>query len=161
MNRLNSSYLKFYIIATASVVILFSVVTAYGEKNLNPPPKISGSYKVESANLPDCLKDKPLQLMMQQSGVYLSGALQSNQGGSSENKFTSEKNLPLKGRWQDGKFSVVGSITEIEGCDRTKPLTITAAVIDKKLEGKIAFSNDTSNFTAQIQEPDRKPTVNH
>jgi hypothetical protein len=167
MNRINSSYLKFYIIATSSVVILFSVVTAYGEKNLNPPPRISGSYKIESANLPDCLKDKPLQLMMQQSGVYLSASLQLNQDGS-ENKSKSEKNPPLKGRWQDGKFSIAGSITEIEGCDRTKPLTITAAVIDKKLEGKIAFSSNTSDFTAQIQEPDslqdasrRKPTVNH
>ncbi len=160
MNRLNSSYFKFYIIATSSVVLLFSVVTAYGEKNLNPPPKIGGSYKIESTNLTDCLKDRPLQLMMQQSGIYISGSLQENQG-SNANKSTSEKNLPLKGRWQDGKFSVTGAVTEVEGCDRTQPLTITATVKDKRLEGKIAFLINTSDFTAQLQEPDQKPTVNH
>jgi hypothetical protein len=160
MDHFNFSHLKFYIIAISSVFLLFGVVSTYGEKNLNPPPKISGSYKIESANLPDCLKDKPLRLMMEQSGVYISGSLQSNQN-SRGSKSISENNLPLKGKWQDGKFSVAGSITEIEGCDRTKPLIITATVIDKKLEGKIAFSSNTSDFTAQIQEPDLKPTVNH
>jgi hypothetical protein len=160
MDHFNFSHLKFYIIAISGVVILFSVVSAYGEKNLNPPPKLSGSYKIESENLPDCLKDKPLQLMIEQSGVYISGSLQSTQD-TSGNISTSEKNLPLKGKWQDGKFSVVGSITEIKECDRNQPLTITATLTDKKLVGKIAFSSATSDFTAQMQELDRKPTVDH
>ncbi|NKB18303.1 MAG: hypothetical protein HC770_09995 [Pseudanabaena sp. CRU_2_10] len=117
-------------------------------------------YEIESTNLSDCLNSKPLQLTIQQSGLYISGSLQSKDDRN-KNKSTSENNLTLKGRWRDGKLSVAGAVTEVEGCDRTQSLTITATVKGRRLEGKIAFLSNTSDFTAQIQELDRKPTVNH
>jgi hypothetical protein len=160
MDRFNPSHIKFYLIAISSVGMLFSIVTAYGESNLKAPPKISGLYEIESTNLSDCLNSKPLQLTIQQSGLYISGSLQSK-GDRNKNKSTSENNLPLIGRWQDGGFSVAGAVTDVEGCDRAQPLTIIATVKDKRLEGKIAFFSNTSDFTAQIQEPERNPTVNH
>jgi hypothetical protein len=160
MSHFNPSHLKFYLIAISSVVILCTVVNTYGENNLKAPQKIGGVYKIESEKLPNCLKERPLQLTLQQSGIYINGSLQATKD-KSKGKSTSEENLPLKGRLQDGKISIVGAITQVDGCDRTQPLTITATVTGKRLEGKIAFLNNTSDFTAQLQEPDAKATVNH
>ncbi len=160
MSHFNPSHLKFYLIAISSVVILCTVVNTYGESNLKAPPKIGGMYKIESEKLPNCLKEQPLQLTLLQSGIYINGSLQVAKD-KSKGKSTSGDNLPLKGRWQNGKLSIIGDITEIEGCDRSQPLTITAIVTGKRLEGKIAFLNNTSDFTAKLQEPDAKTTVNH
>lgn len=160
MDHFNPSHLKFYGIAIFSVGLLFTVVTAYGESNLKAPPKVSGLYEIDPKNLSDCLKSKPLQLTIQQSGLHVSGSLQSK-SDRSEKKSTSEKSQTLKGRWQDGKFSIAGAVTDVEGCDRTQLLTITATLSGQKLEGNLAFSNNTSAFTAQLQESDLKSTINH
>jgi hypothetical protein len=160
MNRLNSSYIKFYVITIALVAVLFSAVTSYGEKNLQAPPRLSGSYKIEAGNLPNCLKDKSLLLVIQQSGIYISGDLQSD-SDRSESKSVSQDNFPLAGRWQDGKFSIAGAVTQVEGCDRAKQLAISGTPTNKELEGQISFAGNTSNFTALLQEPKRKSSPSH
>jgi hypothetical protein len=156
MNQFSSSYMKFYVITIAFVVALFSTVTSYGEKNLMPPPKISGSYKINSINFPDCLKDKPLELKVAQSGIYASGSLRSLDLDRGKSKSASQENLPLTGMWKDNKLSLVGVVTQVEGCDRGKNLSIAATQMDEKLEGQISFAGSTSNFSAERQEESRR-----
>jgi hypothetical protein len=64
--------LAFYIGTIAAVVALFGAVTAYGEKNLVAPPNIAGRYRLKTAALPPCLRDRDLHL--QQSGAYLTAS---------------------------------------------------------------------------------------
>ena len=54
--NVNFKLLAFYGVMTGLVIVLFKLVTAYGESSLNAPPNISGNYLLESQNLPDCLK---------------------------------------------------------------------------------------------------------
>jgi hypothetical protein len=156
MSHFNYSHIKFYAIMISFVVVLFSGVTYYGEKNLVPPPKVSGSYKIESGDLSDCLKDKSLELKVAQSGIYLSGSLQSIAPDRSDRKPSSQENLPLAGMWKDSKLSLTGAVTHVEGCDRRQNLSIIATQIDKKLEGQISFAGNTSNFSAERQEESKR-----
>ncbi|WP_019498575.1 hypothetical protein [Pseudanabaena sp. PCC 6802] len=156
MSQFSSSYIRFYVITIAFVVALFSTVTSYGEKNLLPPPKVSGSYKIEPLSLPNCLKDKPLELEIAQSGIYLSGSLRSIAPDRARRRSTPQENLPLTGMWTDNKLSLVGTITHVEGCDRHQNLSIVATQMAKKLEGQISFAGSTSNFSAERQEETKR-----
>ena len=75
MSHFNLKSLAFYGIAISSVVVLFKVVTAYGETNLKAPPPIGGPYRISAQNLPGCLKADTLVLNIKQSGIYLFGSL--------------------------------------------------------------------------------------
>ena len=76
--HLNIKLLAFYVVMTGLVVVLFNVVTTYGESNLKAPINISGKYLLESPNLPNCLKSEKLNLTIQQSGNYIVGELSVN-----------------------------------------------------------------------------------
>lgn len=65
--------------AISSVVVLFKVVTAYGETNLKAPPAIGGPYRISTQNLPGCLKANRLVLNIKQSSIYLFGSLLPNE----------------------------------------------------------------------------------
>ncbi|HCF30241.1 MAG TPA: hypothetical protein DEV81_24275, partial [Cyanobacteria bacterium UBA11049] len=69
-NHFNFKSLAFYGIAIASVLILFKIVTAYGEKNLKAPVPIEGRYRLNLAqNIPICPQESNLVLDIQQSGI--------------------------------------------------------------------------------------------
>jgi hypothetical protein len=76
MNHFNVKSLTFYGVAISSVLLLFKVVTTYGEKNLKAPPVVNGSYRlILATNSPSCEKSDYLLLNMQQSGIYLNASL--------------------------------------------------------------------------------------
>ena len=77
MNHLNLKSLAFYGVTIGLVAVLFKVVSAYGETNLNDGPAIAGSYRFDAKSLPECLNLIPWCLTIEQSGVYLSGNLRS------------------------------------------------------------------------------------
>lgn len=78
MNHFNFKSLVFYSTAISSVLILFKVVTAYGESNLKPPPTLDSRYRlVLHDNLQVCKQLNPIVLNVQQSGIYLNGSIAS------------------------------------------------------------------------------------
>ena len=74
-SHFNFKSLTFYGVAIGFVLILFNLVTRYGEANLKAPARIDGRYRLSIAQLPDCLKSADPVLTIQQSGIYLNGFL--------------------------------------------------------------------------------------
>ncbi|QDL09030.1 hypothetical protein DP113_14930 [Brasilonema octagenarum UFV-E1] len=76
MSHFNLKSLTFYAVAISSVLLLFKVVTAYGESSLKAPLEIDSNYRLMlSEKLPICDKSGFLLLNLQQSGIYLNGLL--------------------------------------------------------------------------------------
>lgn len=150
--KLSPKLLSLYGISIIGVIVLFSVVTAYGEHSLNPQPKIDGTYalNMESANLPDCLHQKQLQLNLRQSGIYINALL--TQAGETATA-SAERQPTLSGKWQRDQLVLSGAITTI--CEEIKhKISIQAQVKDKLVTGQISLSaNVTINFTAKLIVP--------
>jgi hypothetical protein len=151
MSHFNVKTLSFYGAAISSVLVLFKVVSAYGETNLTAAPKIGGIYQiVESQNLPDCLADKKINLAIEQSGVYLFGNL-AEQSGEVQKKSRAE--FPLSGDFKNQKIVMSGA-GQLADCDADLQLTLQGRVEKDSLIGTLKEGSNTSagSFTAQYQE---------
>ena len=156
MINLNVKLLSFYGISIAFVLVLFKVVTAYGETNLKAPPAIAGSYRFDAKNLPDCLKSDALVLTIEQSGVYLSGHLRS---GNSEGNLekTAEEKPSLVGKWENQGLSLSGAVPNLAGCSdstaigQNSSVKLRGIVDGESLKGKISLTDQAAatDFTAQ------------
>jgi hypothetical protein len=150
MSHFSVKSLTFYGVAISSVLILFKVVSAYGESNLTAAPKIGGLYPIiESQKLPDCLADQKLNLTVEQSGVYLFGNL-AVQSKSSE-KNTTE--VPLSGDFKNQEIIMSGK-GNLANCNSELQLTIQGHREKDNLVGKIK-NNSTGRegvFAAHYQE---------
>lgn len=148
--------LAFYSIAIGSVVTLFSIVSAYGEKNLKAPPAISGLYPI-AATLPDCLGSQPLVLHIQQSGSYVSATLKPNSGSESESASAEEKH-PLSGRFTNQQVTLLGPVPSLPNC-QSQNLAASASIrgqfANKTLTGEIQLSSvpQAIAFTAKQEAP--------
>lgn len=156
----NLKSLTFYAVAIGSVVTLFSIVSAYGEKNLKAPPAISGLYPIAATALPDCLGSQPLVLHIQQSGSYVSAALKPNSGTESESASAEEKH-PLSGRFTNQQVLLTGPTPNLPNCqsqNSAASATIRGQFANKTLTGEIQLSSvpQAIAFTAKQEAP--KPT---
>ncbi len=162
MSHFNFKSLAFYGGAIALVVVLFEVVTRYGETNLKAPAAIEGRYPILFAQKPDCLKSNPLVLTIQQSGSYLNASLSPNTNGK---EATPAKQRPtLSGRLSNQQVSISGA-SKAKICNNAVPQAGTTAPQDnhpsqvniqgrfegKNLEGKMNVSSIPGEigFTAQ------------
>ena len=166
MSHFNFKSLAFYGGAIALVVVLFEVVTRYGETNLKAPTAIEGRYPLLFAQ-PDCLKSNPLVLTIQQSGSYLNASLSAKNTNGKE--ATPAKERPtLSGRLSNQGLSISGD-SKAKICNNavsqagTTPqdnhpsqVNIQGRVEGKNLEGKMTVSSIPGEigFTAQ-----REPRV--
>jgi hypothetical protein len=151
MSHFNVKTLSFYGVAISSVLVLFKVVSAYGETNLTAAPKIGGVYQiVESQNLPDCLADKKINLAIEQSGVYLFGNLAEQ---SEEVQKNDKAEFPLSGDFKNQKIVMSGA-GQLADCDADLQLTLQGRVEKDSLIGTLKEGSNTSagSFTAQYQE---------
>ena len=158
MNHLSLKSLAFYGIAIGSVLLLFKIVSAYGETNLKAAPAIGGNYRFDAQSLPECLKSDALVLTIEQSGVYLSGNLRS---GSSEGDRvkTAEEKPSLFGKWETQGLSLSGAVPNLAGCSDSTATGQNSSVklrgiVDKEsLKGKISLTDGAAatDFTAQRQ----------
>ena len=102
MSHFNFKSLAFYGATIAFVVVLFEVVTAYGEKNIKAPVAIDGSYPLSfTPNSPTCLKSTPLVLNIKQSGTYLNASLSpksANNSALTTSSPAAAKQISLTGR---------------------------------------------------------------
>ncbi len=130
----NLRSLIFYASAIGSVVMLFTVTTAYGEKNLQAPRAIDGRYPLALKSLSDCLQTKPVTLFLQQSGVFLTGSLLPADAADSVIRIARER-PPLSGQWRNDQLTLTGNLDRAWNCPATVKIagTVTAATLQGTL----------------------------
>jgi hypothetical protein len=152
MSHFNAKTLSFYGIAIGSVLLLFKVVSTYGETRLNAAADINGIYQFASAeNLPDCLQEKQLNLNIEQSGVYLFG----NLAVQAQAKPESVVEVPLSGSFQDNQIVMSGT-GNVANCDSELQLAIQGKRENNNLVGQIQdnLAKTKGAFVAKYQKPE-------
>lgn len=150
MNHFNPKSLVFYGTAIGSVVVLFTVVTAYGNANLKAPEKIEGDYPLKARNWPSCIKANSPVLKLTQSGIYLTGSF--FEDGTAEVATSSEEKPSLTGQFQGKELSLAGSVPHTSCPENTK-VAINGSMDQSTLRGQLNFNSDPSvEFTAQRKE---------
>ena len=157
MSHFNLKSLAFYGIAIGSVTLLFKVVTAYGETNLKAAPAIAGDYRFDAQNWPECLKSDSLVLTIEQSGVYLSGNLKSD-NSPVDGKKNAEEKPSLIGKWENQGLNLSGVVPNLTGCGESTSsgsqksvVKLRGIVEGESLKGKISLVENAAatDFTAQ------------
>lgn len=143
MSNFNRKTASFYGITIVFVLILFKVITAYGEANLKPSPTIGGSYKLAIVPQANCSNPEKLLLVIEQSGVYLGATLLPND--SSQALVEYPKFFPLRGKWKEAQLTLTGTIANLHICG--SPSLATASSQQKNLpttiEIQAAFSGES------------------
>ena len=157
MKHFKSKSLAFYGGAIAAVLILFNVVTAYGEKNLKASPPIEGRYRLKLAqNLPNCPQSPDLALDIQQSGIYFNASLLPANIDPAKAK-ASQKRPTLTGKMNNQKLSMTGKVPGSTLCNSqaAQEINIQSLVDGKTLKGQIALAGipKAIEFTAQREAP--------
>jgi len=150
--------LSFYAVAIGSVLILFNVVTTYGESKLKAPSAIGGRYRLAFANsLPGCAKPEPLLLVVDQSGVYANGVILPA-STTTENPMSAAEKLTLTGLFKDKQLNLSGTVPQAVLCNQssasgTKAIAINSRIEGDKMVGEIAqgAQPQKNQFTAQKQ----------
>jgi hypothetical protein len=161
MSHFSLKSLAFYGTAIGSVLVLFNVVTAYGEKHLKAPPSIDGRYRLQAENLPDCLRSQPLVLMVEQSGIYVRGLLRQEQVSTSP-ETTAEEKPALSGLWQEQNLNLSGAAPALAACARAS-VTIDATLERDTLNGQLRLGSgpEAIAFSAKREAAKPKSTSPH
>ncbi|MBR8838490.1 MAG: hypothetical protein DSM106950_31945 [Stigonema ocellatum SAG 48.90 = DSM 106950] len=123
MHHFNFKSLAFYGVAIGSVLLLFKVVTAYGESNLKAPPAINGRYRLEfSERLPICEKSEALILDIQQSGIYVNGFLLPVTANA-KNSTDTATHPTLTGKLTNQELILSGKVPKTTICNMTSSQT--------------------------------------
>ncbi|MCU0524242.1 MAG: hypothetical protein MUF72_05405 [Elainella sp. Prado103] len=157
-------FMAFYGGTLAIVIILFRAVTAYGEANLTLPPTLNPVY-LSTGSPPGCSNQSRLRLNIQQSGIYLNGALSVQpESDPTSNPALRTERMTLIGRWQidrwqidrwQNEINLTGRTTAFVDCsvswiDPHQPVTVqTILHPDKSLSGQIQQANFSWQFQAQ------------
>ena len=168
MNHFSPKSLAFYGTMIGSVLVLFNIVSAYGEANLKAPSKVSGNYQLTSSELPDCFRSENLTLAIEQSGRYIAGELslspqtiatpeKASPGVElSPEKPGTKENIVLNGLMLSQPFTLSGKAAFLGSCpiaDSPKEIHLQLQFQDKNLSGQLHWSELAINFTAQKLEP--------
>lgn len=155
-HHFNVKSLSFYAIAIGSVLLLFNVVTAYGENNLKAPKTIGGRYRLSLANsLPGCPQSAPLMLQLDQSGTYVNAAvlkLATDEGSSS---MSAAEKLTLTGRFKEQQLTLTGKVANAILCESQttgeSAIAINSRIDGENLTGEIAVNGESAKipFTAK------------
>lgn len=158
MSHFNLKSLTFYGGAIAAVLVLFKVVTAYGESNLKAPANIDGRYRL-SYTQPNRLTLNAPILTIQQSGIYLNGSLLP--GLTAEQPTSAEERPSLTGQVSNQQLSLAGKVSRSifhnavasnrPPQDNSPSVKIQSRVQGETLEGQIIVSgiSEVIEFTAQ------------
>lgn len=158
MNRFTKQTASFYIGTIIFVLILFKVITTYGEATLKAPPSIGGSYKLEIEPQANCPNLGNNLLAIQQSGIYLNATLLPN--NSSQALVEYPKLFPLSGKLQQQQLNLAGTIAHLDICSSSMAnsteknsattVQIQAKLVGRNLQGKITINSQSESlkFTA-------------
>ncbi|NJO95371.1 MAG: hypothetical protein HC775_04445 [Hyellaceae cyanobacterium CSU_1_1] len=173
MSHFNVKTLSFYGVAIGSVLLLFKVVSAYGETKLKAPQNIDGSYQfVQTENLPDCLQGQQLKLNVEQSGVYLFGNLEVASPGVDDDRAVQPKSsqgkgveIPFNGSFENNQIIMSGK-GNVANCDSQVQLTVQGQHKNGNLVGQINdnVAKTKGAFVAKFQKsklPSAESTEGH
>ena len=151
-NHFNLKSLSFYGGAIAFVVILFSVVTAYGETHLKAPQKMDGRYQLAAQDLPGCLKSEQLILLVQQSGRYLTGSLLASDTVETLDKRAAER-PSMTGNWENQRLTLHGDASYLPKCQGE--VRMQGTIAQQTLNGTLNLSAAPGDipFTAKLEAP--------
>lgn len=158
MSHFNIKSLAFYGVAIGSVLILFKVVSAYGESNLKAPIAIGNRYRLNfTQTLPECLRSTNLVLNIEQSGIYLNGSLLPAEINAQS---ASTGAISLTGLLDNQQLNLSGSVSGLAQC-RTDQVQIQSRIQGENLIGQLRLPSipGTINFTAQ-KEKTLQPATN-
>jgi hypothetical protein len=168
-SHFNFKSLAFYGVAIGSVLVLFNVVTTYGEAKLKAPAPIDGRYPLSYTQKPDCKKSDALVLTIEQSGIYLNASLLPAQSNTQQP--TSAKKKPsLTGQLSNQQLILAGTVPNSTLCNNpvsqaemsarpqansSSSVKIQSRVEGENLEGQITLSGipEAIGFTAQRETP--------
>jgi hypothetical protein len=117
MPVLSWKLLLFYVTTIGLVVALFNWVSNYGETRLQAQPKITGRYRIQAQDLPNCLQRSLLEI--QQSGQFLNAlilpesALQAS--GLADAPIIRQRAM-LQGSWEGKTASIMGNDRQVGNC---------------------------------------------
>ncbi|MBD2436695.1 hypothetical protein [Nostoc sp. FACHB-110] len=167
MNNLNLKSLTFYGVTIGAVLLLFKIVTAYGESKLQAPPVVNGNYQLKlSQNLPTCQNLPPLVLNIQQSGIYLNAAL-FPENANAETK----KQLSLTGILKNQQLNLSGTVAPEILCQQpNSQISKNPSVIMQmqltdpgKITGQLTLNKTSQNLrfiAIQQQIPEQSQKLN-
>ncbi|MBD1874140.1 hypothetical protein H6F75_11635 [Nodosilinea sp. FACHB-131] len=137
MSHFDRKSLIFYGVAISSVVTLFSVVSRYGTTRLQAPTAIGGNYQLQIEPSEQCSEPPSLQLRLQQSGVFVNGALVAD---SSKAKSAEAGGEPfnLDGRWRSPNLDLAG---------RSPAMTVCRQPVERVA---IASTHEGASFSGQL-----------
>ena len=135
-SHFNLRSLGFYAVAIGSVVLLFGVVSSYGEAFLKAPRLIKGRYTLTAADLPGCLHGQPLDLLIQQSGVYLAGAIV-RRDAPRQTLQTADEHPSLTGHWDNQTVILQGILASVPGCD-------ASVMLQAQVTGQLPAAKDNA-----------------
>ena len=143
MNHFNFKSLTFYGVAISSVLLLFKVVTAYGESNLKAPTPINGRYRLVLAeNLPNCQKSADSRmLIIQQSGIYVNGSLLPA-NTTAELSTTTKEKPSLTGILKNEQLSLSGKVPRAVICNLPVSQTQGNAFNSVKIQMRLVDGSD-------------------
>jgi hypothetical protein len=163
MSHFNLKSLIFYGVAIGSVALLFKNVSAFGESNLKAPASINGRYAIVAKNFPGCLKTDLLFLDIQQSGIYLNGALLTA-NKTAKSKLNAVKKPSIAGKLNKQNLFMSGAIPQLNSC-QNQSLTIQGQIEKTTLKGEIIISSvpKAVKFTAkkEASAQSEKPSESH
>ncbi|NMG06992.1 hypothetical protein DP117_08905 [Brasilonema sp. UFV-L1] len=126
--------------AISSVLLLFKVVSVYGENKLKAPPTINSNYHlILSEKLPVCEKLNVIFLKIQQSGIYLNGFLVP--ANSTTNSTLSSEKYALTGKLENQQLSLSGKVPRYILCNTPNSQT-QANIIPVKIQLQLAQQED-------------------
>lgn len=150
MSHFDRKSLIFYGVAISSVVTLFSAVSRYGMAHLQAPLAIGGNYQLQIQPSASCPEPPPLQLQIQQSGIFVNGALLA---ADPETKpAAGNAPLTLDGRWRSPQLDLVGELPGITVCGQSGQVAIASTHDGDAFSGELAFSGlpDPLVFYSQL-----------
>ncbi len=135
-SHFNVKSLTFYAVAIGSVLLLFNVVTAYGERKLKAPKTIGGRYQLSFANsLPDCPQIAPVVLQLAQSGTYVNAAILQPAAKETQSMMSAEEKLTLTGLFKDRELTLNGKVAKSVLCSQPQTPGESAIALTSQIEG--------------------------
>ena len=143
-SHFNFKSLTFYGVAIGGVLLLFNVVSAYGEAKLKAPAAIGGRYRLSLAqNLPTCAKSDALMLNIEQSGIYLNGFILA--ADTDAQIRAGEEKPSLTGQLSNQQLSLAGTlanslctspVSQPKVTNRLKNIPFSSIRIQSRVEGE-------------------------
>ena len=148
------NHLTFYGIAISSVLVLFKFVSTYGETQLKAPVNVNGVYELQSDSLGNCLAGQPLELDIEQSGVYLFGHLALNSDKA-------PKKIPLSGDLEGNQVVMKGDLESVCPDVKEPDLILKGEITDKTIVGNLEAQALQGNFSGTKKILAEKETGGH